>query len=191
MSGAPEIREPTARLRRWYLVYSIIGAILLMGTGGWIAGWQIESLRDDALDHAEAELERRAETVSIQLQHSSGHLERIRHTVEALLEGVATPDPPPWALLHDGGDGPYIMLQSSEEDGLDGVFFKLGTLGGLRTDTDARRRVGLFMYLLGILKIEFRVRPGLVTTWYRRFGEAVVIYPGITKQDFRAAYNDV
>jgi len=172
-------------------VYSIIGAILLMGTGGWIAGWQIESLRDDALDHAEAELERRAETVSIQLQHSSGHLERIRHTVEALLEGVATPDPPPWALLHDGGDGPYIMLQSSEEDGLDGVFFKLGTLGGLRTDTDARRRVGLFMYLLGILKIEFRVRPGLVTTWYRRFGEAVVIYPGITKQDFRAAYNDV
>jgi PAS domain S-box-containing protein len=189
--GTPAVREPTARLRRWYKAYSIVGAILLMGVGTWIAAWQVNALRVDALGHSREELQRRAETLSILLQHHTGHLERLRDTTEVLLGGGVTPSPPPWELLEDGPDGPYVMLSAAQDQARRGTFFRLGTKDALRTDPDGQRRVGLYMYLLGILRIEYGVHPALVTTWFRRFGEAVVIYPGISPADFRAAYHDV
>ena len=193
MSTSPPVREPTARLTRWYTVYSIIGAILLMGVGTWIAAWQVDALRDEALVHAEEELQRRAETVAIQIQHHTGHLERTRLTVEALFSAATTPSPPPWERLADGPDGSYVMFARAPDfiPARDGAFFRLGSVDGLRADPDGQRSVGIFMYLLGLLEIEYRVHPNLVTTWFRRFGEAVVLYPGISPADFRAAYDDV
>ena len=191
VAAPTKILESTVNLARWYALFSIVAGTLMLGVGGWIGVWQIIDLREAALSHAEEELERRAETLAIELQHPSGHVERMRLVVEALLRSATTTPPIPWDRLRDGPDGPYVMLAADEaKTGPQGGFFVLGTVDGLQNDPPARRRIEMSLVLLSLLGIEFRVHPGLETTWYRRFGDTMVIFPRVSPADFRAAYRD-
>jgi len=192
VSKPPVIREPTKRLSRWYAIYSVTAGTILVIVVGWLGYWMIDELHRDAISNAEMSLNRRATMLELQLKLNSGHLERIRGIVENLQRGAAVPSEPPWTQFADSPDGRYVYLAGAPDaPPPDGTYFQVGSLDTLRTDPMVRHRIGLSTYLLGVLDIEFTIHPGLVTTWYRHFGESLTVYPRVSAADFRAAYSDV
>ena len=163
---------------------------VMVGIGLMLVFWQLDHEREEALDEARVELAQRAYTLELHLQPFTRHLERTRETVELLLNEPITSMPVPWDRLRNGSDGNYVQLLEAQ-DGVspDAGLFIRGTMDELRGDPSVHPRLGVMPLLVRHLRIEFQVHPNLVTSWYRRFGDLILLIPRVTPEDFKAAYN--
>ena len=172
-------------------MFVVLSGTVMMGVGLGLVLWQLDSEREQALDDARVEIAQRAYTLDLYLQPFIRHLERTRETVELLLNEPITETPVPWDQLQNGSDGNYVQLLESP-DGVppDAGLFLLGTLDELRGDLAVHPRLGALILLHRYLRVEYQVRPDLVTSWFRRFGDLILLVPRVTPDDFKAAYND-